>query len=491
MEFAVLIISYIFLSITVGASSMIALKQFSSLYFNFYKKNFDLFKYINIFYWLCYLLFSLIIKCLKRKKIFKRKKQKEKNLQQIFFYTFSIFSAFLIIVINRQIFKHFKKLKSKWILKFILIVYGSSFGLNLLFYFFYSVPLINLEFKKRKKEKYNIDNSEEKNIYIIDKSNENINIKDTEIVDIKNDIPINKEQINENKIYENIPVQTDANINDKNKKNYNKLNLYEISEVNNNNVPTKACTCCGYLFFQKKIGNKEVCIFYDYVPCYTWFWLKIKKPQIYGSFFIELFIQICSVGFNSALSNNILKVYSFSKNFKFFSTFTISFFFMIGYIYFFKENKFIDFYYADKSKYTISKIIFSDIIIVITFLVIYSIYTFVFSIIYLAKDLPTSDKWDNNLMSLTQFYKFIDLYMLSVYDFMDDSDFLNASVVITCERFLWMIIEVIIDTSGIKIKNLIIVQIVVSSLFSIILVILIIILICYLSDIIKQYKMKF
>ena len=85
----------------------------------------------------------------------------------------------------------------------------------------------------------------------------------------------------------------------------------------------------------------------------------------------------------------------------------------------------------------------------ITFLVIYSIYTFVFSIIYLAKDLPTSDKWDNNLMSLTQFYKFIDLYMLSVYDFMDDSDFLNASVVITCERFLWMIIEVIIEVFSI------------------------------------------
>ena len=40
MEFAVLIISYIFLSITVGASSMIALKQFSNLYFNFYEKHF-------------------------------------------------------------------------------------------------------------------------------------------------------------------------------------------------------------------------------------------------------------------------------------------------------------------------------------------------------------------------------------------------------------------------------------------------------------------
>ena len=318
-----------------------------------------------------------------------------------------------------------------------------------------------------------------------------MNIKDTEIVDLKNDIPINKELINENKIYGNTQIQTDANIKNKNNKTNNKFNFDEEVEVNNNKVPTKACTCCEYLFFQKKIGNKEACIFYDYVPCYTWFWLKIKKPQIYGSFFIELFIQICSVGFNSALSNSILKVYSFSKNFKFFSTFTISFFFMIGYIYFFKENKFIDFYYADKSKYTISKIIFSDIIIVITFLVIYSIYTFVFSIIYLAKDLPTSDKWDNNLMGLTQFYKFIDLYMLSVYDFMDDSDFLNASVVITCERFLWMIIEVIIDTSGIKIKNLIIVQIAVSSLFFIILVILIIILICYLSKIIKQYKIKF
>ena len=42
IEFTVLIISYILLSITVGASSTIGLKQFYNIYFTFYQKQLDL-----------------------------------------------------------------------------------------------------------------------------------------------------------------------------------------------------------------------------------------------------------------------------------------------------------------------------------------------------------------------------------------------------------------------------------------------------------------
>ena len=64
MELTVLIISYTSLSISVGASSAIALKEFSDLYFSFYKKIFNLYKYLNCFYYI----FLCILSCRKNKE---------------------------------------------------------------------------------------------------------------------------------------------------------------------------------------------------------------------------------------------------------------------------------------------------------------------------------------------------------------------------------------------------------------------------------------
>ena len=88
--------------------------------------------------------------------------------------------------------------------------------------------------------------------------------------------------------------------------------------------------------------------------------------------------------------------------------------------------------------------------------------------------MPSGGKWDDILMDSIIMYKIVDLSMLSYYDFFDDSDFLNANVVITFERFLWMIIEVFLDNSKIKIKNLIIFQLAISSVFSLIFVMMIV-----------------
>ena len=75
----------------------------------------------------------------------------------------------MIIVINWKIFKSFEKLKSKWILKLLIIVYASCFGLSPLFYIYYSIPLIRIECKKRKKEEEK-NKSKEKNVGNINNS---------------------------------------------------------------------------------------------------------------------------------------------------------------------------------------------------------------------------------------------------------------------------------------------------------------------------------
>ena len=75
----------------------------------------------------------------------------------------------------------------------------------------------------------------------------------------------------------------------------------------------------------------------------------------------------------------------------------------------------------------------------------YSIFTLIFSIVYLVSKNPTGKHYENCIIAELIFFKTADLHMLSFYDFLDDEDCLNTSVIITFERFLWMIVEVIID----------------------------------------------
>jgi len=492
MELTVLIISYIILSISIGASSAFALKEFSDLYFSFYENLIDLNKNLNLAYWLVrFILFC--IKCKKNKnnkdkgedsekdkssilEIFEEndeeKKENRKHLKQLFFYTFSIISSFLIIIINRQIFIHFKSRTSKWILKLIIIVYAATFGLNLIFYFFYSFPLINKKIKKKiKKEKPKISREKKENyIGINDNSQETINKyiqKESEISGLKNEVQINQDQLNKNEkdeIKENKIIS-------------NSSNNSELTEVKKIETSFKVCTCIGYMFFQKKIGDKSACIFYYYDSCCSWFWLKIKKPQIFGSFFIEFIIQLNSIGFNAVYSEKLLKEYSFSKYLKFVAYFIIIFFVMNMYLLIPRS------FLLNKCKEEYKKLIlfFKYFGMLIVLLIVYSLGNLISTIVYLAKDMPWGDRWEQNIIGEIQLFKFIDLQMLSVYDFFDDNDFLNTSVVFTFERFLWMIIEIFLDTSSNKIKNLIIIQLAFSSVLSIISIISVINIITYIK----------
>jgi hypothetical protein len=55
--------------------------------------------------------------------------------------------------------------------------------------------------------------------------------------------------------------------------------------------------------------------------------------------------------------------------------------------------------------------------------------------------------------------------ILSFYDFFDNIDIFNTSLAITVERYIWMLFEVLFDTYVSNKKNLILIQIIITSLF--------------------------
>ena len=66
------------------------------------------------------------------------------------------------------------------------------------------------------------------------------------------------------------------------------------------------------------------------------------------------------------------------------------------------------------------------------------------------------------------YFKCIDLAILSFFDNYDNSDIFNSTLIITFEKFLWMIIEGIIDFCEPNKKILIKIQIVVSAILGVI-----------------------
>ena len=376
IEITVLIFSYIILSILVGATSIIGLKEFFNVYKNFYKK-----KCYNLSIFLCsqYFYAFIVVKCCKEKKekekeknndgtfidlnLFKEKDKKpenneikEKSFQEIFdeeylkitkerceknkepdgnlekfcFFFFSILSAIAIIGINRGIFTSFQNISTKKIFYPIIFVYAGSFVLSFLFYFFYSIPNINQKIKQSIKE--NIENNSENQKEKDDEKNNNkepnnnMNVQINEKNDIKNEeIKLKKETI-----YTKLKVDSDVDIiNEKDQDIKNKIeNKEEIKQKKdeNNNINynnngnkdlRKACTCFGYIYISKKVENKDICIFYKYNSCCSWFCSKIIKPEIFFPLLIEIYIQLSSVGYYSVMSDKLLEEYSFSKIKKF------------------------------------------------------------------------------------------------------------------------------------------------------------------------------
>ena len=570
IEITVLIFSYLILNILVGASSIIGLKEFFNLYKNFYKKN-----CCNLNKYLCtqYLLSSLAIKCLKKKKK-EKEKEKEKsndgtiidlnhmkeedkkhenienkeksfeellddeylkyieekceknketdgNLEKFCFFFFSILSAFTIVGINKGIFTSFNNISTKNIFYPIIFVYAGSLVLSLLFYFFYSIPIINQKIKQNIKniENNNIGNisgnqkekEDEKNNN--QESNKNLNVQINEKNDIKNEeIKLQKETI-----YKKLHADSDLETtNEKDGVIKNKIeNNEEIIKKENNNIINininnyriyndnkdfrKACTCFGYIYFSKKVENKNICICYKYDSCCSWFCSKILKPEIFIPLLIEIYIQLSSVGYYSVISDKLLEEYSLSKIMKFLALLFIFILIHTLYVLMFHSCYSVKYLFAKKfhdNNININNFennLYIKKCNIITFFMynflflLLSMVIFIISIIYLCVDDHTGNKWDKQFQGGIIINKCLDLQMLSFFDFFDDEDCLNTSLFITVEKLTWMIIVVIFDISETKNKTLFIIQISASGLFFII---SIFVLVCFFLDIKQSIKSK-
>ena len=95
---------------------------------------------------------------------------------------------------------------------------------------------------------------------------------------------------------------------------------------------------------------------------------------------------------------------------------------------------------------------------------IFTLFTFISSICYYFEDDKSRKRWDNIIMAEFIFFKFIDMYILSFFDFLDNTDIFNTTLFITLEKVIWMVIEALFEGFETKEKTLIIIQIVFSSI---------------------------
>ena len=115
LELVILGLSYIILSILVGGSSTIAIKEYDDI-------------------------------CT---EIFYKKEKSEESNDKFIFYFLSGLSLFLIMPINKKIFKSFKDIKSFWSLMTISGIILGCFFLSLIFHSLFMIPVIT----KREKMK--------------------------------------------------------------------------------------------------------------------------------------------------------------------------------------------------------------------------------------------------------------------------------------------------------------------------------------------------
>ena len=422
LELLIIILSYIFLSFTVGSSSTIALKEYFDFFTGVFSKN-------------------------------ENKEDDEKPL----FYLLSGISILIIMGVNRKIFTSIKPENSKLILISMIIVYVLSLMLSFIFHYMFLIPVRDI--KKNENQEENKTKENQYITYNIKNGQKEADNCEYQINDI-NDVDIDK--------------GSDRNIgNNKNKEiksNQNENKNNDIAQPDKNKKKeihsAKICTLCGYLYFQKKIGNKTACICYYYTDKCTWFREKFFKLDVIVPVLTELYCQLCILGYNSLLTEKLLKVYSFSKSFKFYlALIIISIFFGSLTPTDFEEigNKKKD---KERKKGILNCKFINDNFILIIFIYVFgfTLLTFISSICYLNEKNLSRGRWDNIIMAEFIYFKVIDMIILGFYNFFDNSDIFNTSLTITLEKFIWMIIETIIYASEPSAKSLVIAQIVFSSI---------------------------
>ena len=423
LEFLIIILSYIFLSIIVGCFSTIGLKEYFDMFTGVFSKN-------------------------------ENKEDDEKPL----FYLLSGISFLIIMGINRKIFTSLKSQNSKLISISMIIVCFISFILSFIFHYLFLTPVRDRKKEEILKENQNIKYDLKKDQ--LTSNNNEFQINDINEQEIKSKTERNEVIIKYNQSFPNNKNQINQTVNkeisptDKNKK----------KEIHS----TKICTLCGYIYYEKDIGNKSACICYYYTGKFKWFKEKIFQFDVIAPVLTELYCQLCIIGYNSLLTEKLVKVYSFSKSIKFYlSLIILNIFF--GCI---SAN---DLEQSQKKKKDEEekKSIFDKLKCkcmkggflwyIIFYVFGFTLLTFISSIYYLTDNNLSRGRWDNIIMAEFIYFKIIDMIILGFYDLFDDSDIFNTSLAITVEKLIWMIIETIIEVSEPNTKSLVIVQIIVTS----------------------------
>ena len=429
MEVTILIIFYILFCIFIGASSCLSLKEFFKVYKIYYRNN-----------------------LYEKDENEINDKEEEKNdvfLEKFLFFIFSTLSALSTIGIIRLIFTSIKIKEQKKILYSFLIIYPSIIALSFIFYLYYSLPKFHL----------NIDNREES----MRKEGSQSDIIYGIVRTMNNQSYIYHSSLNNNITYNKL----NASINNKGTEDNNKTTNDNVKNNNNNikrNDVRKACTCFGYVYFQKSIDKKNVCVCYYYSSWYSWFCVKIRKPIIFAPLVAQFFFHCCCVAENSILSERLLNVYSISSNIKYLLI-LISYVFIIIILFLFNYNLSTNFM---KEGNKCQRLIF--VIILIFYLLLNTtIFTLILSLRIILKSHLRKDDYDFLIKSDVAAFKSLDLMMLSLYDFLDDEDCLNTSIFIYFERFLWTILEMLFDLYELYMKTLCIFQMIFSIIFFIVL----------------------
>ena len=179
----------------------------------------------------------------------------------------------------------------------------------------------------------------------------------------------------------------------------------------------------------------------------------------------EILCQTSIIGFKYILSKKLLKIYPYRITISFYITLIIlSLAIVLFYFYPFNER-----ITNTSSEYEF--FIFLNYLSAISFLLLgFSLFTFISSLCYINSNNLSLESTEWNIIYMAEFiyFKCIDLAILSFFDNYDNSDIFNSTLIITFEKFLWMIIEGIIDFCEPNKKILIKIQIVVSAILGVI-----------------------
>ena len=242
----------------------------------------------------------------------------------------------------------------------------------------------------------------------------------------------------------------------------------------------------------KKVSeNQKACIFYYYTNKSTWLKEKIVKFDVMASVLTELFCQFSVVGYRSILCDRLIDSYSYKTCLKFYTAlFIICVFFgcLVSLAYNDQKSTIERKKESNEEKmahYLCFDAKYDNYLRCLIFLLSgFSVLTFISSLCYLFDDHKTRKRWDNIIMAEFIYFKSIDMSILCFFDFFDNSDLFNATLFITLEKVLWMILEAIFDSVKIQEKALIIIQIVFSSipLLSILFFFFLLCVACYMVD---------